>query len=264
MTLDKEIPKTVEAPKDSIPVGDRKLNIVGALARALSLGLDALPANSWRGVPLLESTVGGHLAEIGRMGRGLAVGSSAGLLATNRFIAEGDNAEALMRAVKVLAPTAGPVIFTEATYVGGIQPGLTAMIGPWAEAAWFQILFLGALVVYTLGLRFGYPEVVRRRERGQRELLDAISDTYRRSRRTDDALEAAHAACDRRLRGHLKIPADASDDVLRRTLPGELYELLKSTKTAGPMSSRAALALAQKLERQTDAFLESSGRSGWP
>jgi len=257
LRLDETLPLSKDARRDVIKISGRELSVVGDHLLAHPSGYRSFPDLDWYPTPILMNGPG-HFAEIGSLGDGTALGCPGGTLATNRFIAEGDNAEILLRMVRILKPAGGDITFVESTFRPGIQPGLTAMIGPWAEAAWFQLLFLAVIVVWTLGLRFGFPEQSRRQERGQRELLDAIADTYRRAKRTEDALESAYATSDRRLRKALKIPRDANDDVMRRTLPADLYQLLQRARDAGRVTPNDALALAQKLEKATDQFLSPS------
>src|SRR5262249_6709267 len=95
-----------------------------------------------------------------------------GIIATNRFIDRQQNAYVLLDMVKRVAPArGGRIVFAEATFGNAHIPGVFESIGTWALAGWFQLLFLGVVVVYSLGKPFGYPDPERRQERGARELM---------------------------------------------------------------------------------------------
>lgn len=134
------------------------------------------------------------------VGKGSEVNIAAGVIATNRFIDRQQNALVLFSAVNVLARPGSRVVFVEATFGNGQNPGLLAMIGPWALAAWFQILFLAAVVIYTLGKPFGLPDAERRQQRGARDLMDAMADTLRRGRMSKLALKTVFDDTQRVLR----------------------------------------------------------------
>ncbi|HZH97555.1 MAG TPA: hypothetical protein VEX38_01175, partial [Fimbriimonadaceae bacterium] len=75
-------------------------------------------------------------------GRGLVVHANAGLLGTNRFIARDDNAAFLLGLVSSLAPPKSQIVFHEAYWGRIVEPSLMELLGPWAQAAWTQILVL--------------------------------------------------------------------------------------------------------------------------
>ena len=139
---------------------------------------DATKFNLWEtGTPTAFATAM-------KVGKGTLVTLSDGLPATNRFIDRADNAEVLLSIIQPLVPRGGRIVFTEATFGGGREPSLLATIGPWAQAGWMQLLFLFVVIVLTLGFRFGLADERRVTERGQRELLEAVADTYQRGRMT--------------------------------------------------------------------------------
>ncbi len=193
-----------------------------------------------------------------KSGSGYEIHYADGIGLTNRFIDKGDNAKAAMEIVKTFAGPSKHVVFAEGTFGDVEEPGLLEMIGSWAEAAWFQLLFLLAVVVFTLNRRFGLPEQLRARQRGGKELLDAITDTLTRARASQITLESSAALADSKLRNALKLPKDASAGERDRLLPESLRLALADVRAAATiekMSPRKAFALIQKLEAELTAFL---------
>lgn len=206
----------------------------------------------------LLSYRGGSVADAYAVGKGLLVYGRDGLAATNRFLDRGDDAEFVLSLVRAAAPPGSRLVFTEAAFGNGEQQGLLGTIGRWAEAAWYQCLFFFVVVVVTLGIRFGLPEEARRRQRGMRELVDAVSDTYLRAEATDAALRAARTTADARLRTVLKLPRDASDGERDRLLPESLGHALRDVETASRQKSAGpdeALRLVRRLEAELESFL---------
>lgn len=134
------------------------------------------------------------------VGKGKEVNLANGIVATNRFIDRQQNALVLLNAVRVLDSGKPTIVFAEASFGAANDPGVLGVIGPWAVAAWFQLIFLGIIVVYTLGKPFGYPDPERRQERGARDLMDAMADTLRRGRMTGIAFKAVINDTNRMLR----------------------------------------------------------------
>jgi hypothetical protein len=189
-----------------------------------------------------------------------------GLMATNRFIDQGENARFLLDHVARVAPSGSRIVLTEATFGRADSPSLTAAIGPWAQGAWWQILFLFVVIVYTLGKRFGLPDEHRRRQQGQRELAEAISDTYDRARMTGPALEAVLEDALWRLRRGLKIPQDTPEESFAWQLPETLQSALHNVRHAAEMKATPdqALRLAQRLEAELSRYGVASGAAIHP
>lgn len=200
-----------------------------------------------------------------RYGNGVAAELADGIVATNRFLDQRDNAALLLNVFRWLAPPGSRVVFVEASIGLGRDPGLLAVIGPWAQALGWQAVVLFLVVVWTLGQRFGLPEAARTRQRGARELVDAIGQIYARSRATGLALEAAAANADARLRRHLKLPRDATREARNRAIPEPLAAALDAVERAADLrpSARQALPLVRTLDRELDALLgPAHSRSG--
>ncbi len=193
-----------------------------------------------------------------RRGKGYSIRYADSLGITNRYIDKGQNAQVFLETLQAFAPPNARIFFTEATIGNGHEKGLLETIGAWALGAWYQILFLFLVVIYTLNRRFGLPEQYRSPQRGARELLDAITDIYTRAKASGAALEAAAARTESQLRSRLKVPMDAGPGELNRLLPEGLVVALSNVKAASEIRKTRpadALALIQKLETETDNFL---------
>ena len=164
-------------------------------------------------------------------GKGILARTTDGLFTTNRFLDRADNADLALRLIKGLVPDGGRVVFTEASLGKGIENSLVNTLGPWATGAYIQVLALFLVIVLTLGIRFGLPELEKRKQAGQREMLDAIADVYRRARSTAVALDSAYVEADLRIRRGLKIPANATESQRNDLLPPELLRTMNEVDT---------------------------------
>lgn len=143
---------------------------------------------------------GADFVTVSATGKGVEASFADGVIATNRFIDREQNALVIADVVSRVAKRGQRIVFAEASFGNSSSPGLLATIGPWAIAAWLQLLFLGAVILYTLGKPFGYPDPERRQERGARDLMDAMADTLRRGRMTKLALKTVYEDTMRQLR----------------------------------------------------------------
>jgi hypothetical protein len=186
-----------------------------------------------------------------------------GLFATNRFLDRLDNAPVLLSLIATITPPSGRIVFTEASFGNSSGSSLVGAIGPWAEAAWLQLIFLFAVVVLTLGYRFGLPREERGKERGQRELIDAVADTYLRGKMTRVALAAVYEDVNSQISRALKLPKDAPVGDRNRQLPEPFVRTLNDVLagTQGKMRSAEATALAEKLYEQLGEFLMTRSAS---
>jgi hypothetical protein len=204
-------------------------------------------------------------------GSGMFARFSDGMFATNRFIDRSDNAQIALRSIQGLLKDGGKVVFAEGTLGGAISPSLVDILGPWAAGIWVQLTVLFLVVIVTLGVRFGLPSQERRKQVGQREMVDAISDVYRRARSTSTAMDAVYNLADHRIRRGLKLPAHLTNVERDKFLPPSLVRLLQDVDLAKKplievdskgrqrishrLSGSEALALAQNLEQELDAFV---------
>ncbi len=201
--------------------------------------------------------LGTHFSEAFAVGPGRIVAVRDGVFATNRFIDKNQNAEVAMRLVRSLAPDGANLVFDEAGFGTPVEPGMLETIGPWAEAMWFQLIFLFVVIVYTLGKRFGLPQDPRATQLGTRALLDAVADTFRRGRMTSVALQTTVRSTEARLRKAMRLPSDATLKDLHQRLPDNLSRLLSAAATAssGRTKPKDARILIKRLEDEVDLYL---------
>jgi len=198
-----------------------------------------------------------------QVGQGRALVVRDGIFATNRFFDRGQNAEFAMRLIRTLAKPGSNIVFDEAGFGSPVEPGVLETIGPWAEAMWFQLLFLFAVIAYSLGKPFGLPDNERKPQLGTRELLDAVADTFRRGGMTRIALDTAYRTATSTLRNALRMPNDAPPRALTDRLPPALQRSLMDVAGAATvnLSAKMARELIAKLEFDVDTFLGVQGRS---
>jgi hypothetical protein len=205
-----------------------------------------------------------HFAVAYPQGQGVGIHIRDGILATNRFIGQHENAAVLLDLVRSLKQEGGAVVFLEAAFGGGSAPGLLETIGAWAPVMWMQVLFLFAVIAYTLGKRFGLAEQDRPPQRGARELVDAVAMLYQRARATDLALSKLIRDTERDLRAHLKLPAEAPESMLLMALPESLRTALAEARAAVEdevrTPPREALRLGGRIQREADSFI--AGEAG--
>jgi len=193
-----------------------------------------------------------------RVNKGTALVIKDGIGITNRFIDKNDNAKAFSALFSVLAKPGKRIVFTEASFGNVHERGLLETVGPWANAAWQQLIFLGLVVVFTLGRRFGISDEPRNVQRGSRELMDALADTFRRARSTQAALETSWVRADADLRLILKLPKDATRSERDKLIPVDLQNALARLEAAKQMPfvpTDQALDLIKRAEYELDAFL---------
>ncbi len=194
-----------------------------------------------------------------QVGKGKLMYTDFGLVATNRYLDRSDNAAFVDSLIQSLYRPGDRVVFTEASFGNAVNPGLLETIGAWALAAWRQLLLIFAVIVYSLGKRFGFPSETRSVQRGDRDLVDAIGRTMLRGKNTNAALASAHHRLDRRLRQDLRLPADASEGELYRLIPENVRKDLHDVDVAqyqDDVRPKQALQLIQKAEASVDVFLE--------
>lgn len=205
----------------------------------------------------------GHVVvRASQVGKGRLLEATDGIFLTNRFIDRSQDADAALRLISLAAKPGETIVFTEST-VGNVEdPGLMEAIGPWAIAGWRQVLFLVAVVIYTLSKRFGIPDESRSKQTGSRELVDGLADTYYRTRQTKAAMGAALERCDQILRNALRLPRDYSRGDRDELLPTSLRMALTRLRAAYEMDKKPspdeALALISTAQRETEEFVKGT------
>lgn len=196
------------------------------------------------------------IAWLTRYTDGTVLSFSDGYMASNRFIDRAQNADVLLSAISAIAPKGARLLFVESTF-SNEQAGLFEILGPGAIGAWYQSLFLFVVVVFTLGKRFGLPEEARPTQTGQRELVDAIADTYRRARSTRAACRAAYDRADTDVRKALKLSSDAPASERDYRVPPELASAFRRVfeGTIDVLAPQDAFQRCQTLRRLAGEFV---------
>lgn len=205
----------------------------------------------------IARTDSGPVAQLRSLGAGRMLIVTNGIIATNRFIDRNQNAEEALRLFRAIAPEGSSVVFMEASFGHVSEPSVLERIGAWALVAWWQLLFLFIVIVYTLGKPFGYPDEERPRQGGARDLVDAVAQTFRRARATHVAMRSMSKEADSEIRKKLKLPLSATRADRDRLLPDSLSNALARVQVAGDdrIGIYDALALARKLDTEMAQFL---------
>lgn len=197
------------------------------------------------------------------VGDGLYLTITEGMLANNRFLDEKDNASFALELVHSVAKPGSRIVFLEAG-IGNIdEASPTNTLGPWAEAARWQMVILFGVLVFTLGRRFGLPVVERRKVFGSRELFDAVADVFRRTGNTGLALDNVLSECESRVRKTLNMsPATPRKDVFSQ-VPAELKDQFFKVAEYASLGVRPqdAAREAARLTKLLDAFERDSRAS---
>jgi hypothetical protein len=192
-----------------------------------------------------------------RIGKGVAFSIQDGLIATNRYIDKGQNADVLTQSMMMIAPKGSHLLFLGSAFYDE-APSLVEILGPGATAGWLQIILCFFLIVFTLGKRFGLAEEPVQHQKGQRELVDAVAETYRRARSTRVACRAAYDRADQDVRRALKIssevPASERDLRIPAALALEFRRVFEGSIDSLPAAE--AFERCRALRRQARLFLQ--------
>lgn len=146
---------------------------------------DAVPS------PYVELAKGENWLAVGRVvGKGKILAINDATLITNRFITAHDNAEVVLGLIQDLVKPGQRIVFIERDF-NRRDPSLLDILGPETTAAFYQCLFVLFVIAWSLGKRFGEPDAERVAQRGNRDLLLAIRDTYARAQRHDAAIQTS-------------------------------------------------------------------------
>ncbi len=177
------------------------------------------------------------------------------MMASNRYLDKEDHAALLLDTVARLAKPGAKVVFTEAAFGNVESRSLFGSLGSWAQALRIQALLLGLVIVYTLGKRFGQPEVEFQATKGARDMLTALSATMRSGKRRHLALHALYDDAIAQCRKIVRATRSMSDaDVIAR-LPIELQNALMQIQRG---SWQDAVAAAKMLDFEMAKFKADS------
>lgn len=168
----------------------------------------------------------------------------------NRFIAEAQNADLALWLAQRYMPPGGRMVFAEATSGNAETRSALDEIGKWATTAFWQAILLLAVVVVTLGRRFGLPSRELTQARGAKELMVAMGDTLSRARRHDHALLILRSAAVERVRSALRLSVGLSEQEIIARMPADAQMLMAQIiRLQGhEVNPKVAVNIAQSLE----------------
>ena len=170
----------------------------------------------------------------------------------NRFLGDDDNAEFAYSLIASLLPPGKRVIFPEYVYgISGVD-NVFVRLGPSFTSSLIQLLFMFALLVYTLGKRFGYPDVEEPSKPGTANFVAAMAETYKRGKCTDIVMSVALNYAVRRAARKLNIPSELSLEQKIRRVPEELGNQMRKIYTIRneKLSRSESNRLLKELNRQ--------------
>ncbi len=145
----------------------------------------------------------------------------------NSRIDQHDHAALAVALVRNLIGPKGTILFAEGEVLGSQQPSLWQNLGAYAVAAYWQLVLLLAVVIYSVSRRFG-PEVQESSViRGTHELLGAFADLMSRAKRVDLALSMTYENLDYRVKRAINLPAHGDEKDRDERLEPELIQKLR-------------------------------------
>lgn len=197
---------------------------------------------------------------VGKIHGSYVAESYEGVPFTNRFIDRYDNANYVSQIVKAIAPKSKKVVFYEKTIGNVATPTVFAIIGPWAASMWTQIIFVFLMVAIFGAIRFGLPDERKVSQSGTRELVDALGETYARTKSTHVGLQAIYNQYDRLVRTRLKLPLEAGPAERNKYIPSNLASAFSMVQALCDERSpeRHSLLAAKRLQMEAEAFLGTS------
>jgi hypothetical protein len=215
-----------------------------------------LKAHNARWVPLIGDTTGVAVA-LHYRGKGLVLECVDSDWLTNAHLRRGDNGAFILAFTRWRLPRGGTIYFDDAGQ-GDLEYSPQRQ-GFWDYApvalkvAFAHLMVLIALVMYSVGRRFGLPRPARPRTPSLGEYVDALTGLYASARAVQPALEIVLEDVRRRLCKRLGLPAGTTLLQLLQALPpdSELYRALTALHQAQQqptLSESEAIRLLQSLE----------------
>ncbi|GIV05176.1 MAG: hypothetical protein KatS3mg016_0751 [Fimbriimonadales bacterium] len=176
---------------------------------------------------------------------------------TNEHLREADNGAFILAVVRKLLPEGGVIYFDDAGQGDLIQE--REVRGFWGVAPWgvriafAHLLVLTALVMYSVGKRFGLPRPAPARAPALGEYVEALASVYERAQAAQPALETILEDVRRRLCRRLGLPAGATLLQLIQALPPDSPlrdALTEAHRAVQPprLSADEAIRILKKLE----------------
>lgn len=183
----------------------------------------------------------------------------AGTAAINLLVHKADNADFIVGMFEGMNRKKGRFVFWEYGIGNRQDNSLMQDLGNSFSVAYWQIILVGAVIIFSVGKRFGPPLPPSLKVRGTRELVDAFGDVLWRQKRTDIALQLIYDNLDLRVRRAANLAPGASlkdrDEHLPPEVAGALRGLAQAAqsnldRTRGRIVAQAALAAVEGFEKQ--------------
>lgn len=200
-----------------------------------------------------------------RFGKGSLIVIASSHDFSNERLASPGHAELAVRLISLATPNRGAVLFDEFTHGFRGDDTVWARIGLGGQLAVAQFLLLFAVVVYSVGARFGYALPPTRLRPPLGEYVEAIARLYERGMASGLALQTIRKAAIRRLARSLRGPLGTQ--TVPDGLPPSLEQALIACENASQETPRTeeAVRLVAALDREVAAFEDArrgSGRAG--
>lgn len=176
-------------------------------------------------IPLLGDA-GGVRVALMRYGKGYLLECADWLWLTNGFLREADNALFFLAFVRQVLPKGGVIYFDDAG-LGDIEPDTPPPQGFWGYApqelriAFAHLTVLVAVVMFSLGRRFGLPLPSRPRHPALGEYVEALANLYSAAQAVQPAFATVIDDMRRRLCRQMGLPAGTNLLQLVQSLPPE-------------------------------------------
>lgn len=179
-----------------------------------------------------------------------------GIAATNRFIRQADNAQYLLDIFESQFSKDKLIVFYEPSWGHEVNPTIFESIGGWAVAAWWQLLILIGIVIFTLNRRFGTIIEDHVKERGMSDVLLAMSHLLKRSKKHDQAVFILLDQAYERIRKATRASPSTSPADLARLVPPDLQKVIHEIRTSYGVQKPSAewIRMARTLEIELQNF----------
>lgn len=185
-----------------------------------------------------------------------------GIAFTNRYIDEYDNANLFVQLVKLSAQDRQHIIFFEPSWGNASPPSVLEVIGPWSIAMFWQLLLLLLVIAWTLAPRFGLIQSDPVKQRGTKDILEAMGLFLRRGKKHDQALEILLEDAHERIRRMTRSPVGTSETELHKLASPGLQKAIYAIRSSKGHTEKSIeyIKMARNLESELQAF-ESELRS---
>ncbi|MFN7015856.1 MAG: DUF4350 domain-containing protein [Fimbriimonadales bacterium] len=176
---------------------------------------------------------------------------------TNEHLRDADNGAFILAVVRKMLPDGGVIYFDDAgqgdLIIEREVRGFWGVAPMGVRIAFAHLLVLTAVVMYSLGKRFGLPRPTPPRAPALGEYVEALAGVYERAQAAQPALETILESIRRRLCRRLGLPAGATMLQLIQSLPADspLRNALQQAHQAmqnPKLTPEEAIRLLKKLE----------------